>query len=107
MFSFIEEIIKRNCPNKDKEDALSAIENEILMARGILNGTYKLCPKCKDYYLKKAFFSETEKVDCKVCTYVDPINSGGNDYADGYAYVTYETCPKGHKVEINRKERRY
>lgn len=107
MFSFIEEIIKRNCPNKDKEDALSAIENEILMARGVLNGTFKLCPKCNDYYSKRSFYTEKERKDTKVCIYVDPINSGGNDYANGFADITYEVCPKGHRVEVSRKERRY
>lgn len=108
MFFFIEEIIKRDgCEIQDKMKALEAIENDIIVAKGVLNGTFKLCPKCNDYYLKKSFYIEKERENCKVCTYVDPINSGGNDYADGYADITYETCPKGHKVEVGRKERRY
>lgn len=38
--------------------------------------------------------------------YEDPINSGGNDYIDGYADILYSVCPKGHKHVVDRKERR-
>ena len=39
-----------------------------------------------------------------VCVYEDPINSGGNDYVDGYADISYSVCPKGHKHVVDRRE---
>lgn len=39
-----------------------------------------------------------------VCIYADPINSGGNEYADRDVLYTYKICPKGHKHLVNRKE---
>ena len=56
--------------------------------------------------LQKSFFSEKETIPTKICMYEDPINSGGNDYVDGYADILYSVCPKGHKHVIDRKERR-
>ena len=45
-----------------------------------------------------------ETVPTKICVYEDPINSGGNDYVDGYADILYRVCPKGHKHVVDRKE---
>ena len=47
-----------------------------------------------------------ETKPARICIYEDPINSGSNDYVDGYTDITYSICPKGHKHEIDRKERR-
>lgn len=106
MNKFIKDIIDRKCTNKEKNKALDLLSDDIEMARGILSGKFKYCPDCDDYYLAKSYLSDTETKDTKICIYEDPINSGGNDYADGYAYITYSICPKGHKHEVNRKERR-
>ena len=64
------------------------------------------CEECEDYYLPKSFFIEKETKPTKICIYEDPINSGGNDYVDGYVDITYRICPKGHKHDVNRTERK-
>lgn len=56
--------------------------------------------------ITKSFFSEKETVPTKICVYEDPINSGGNDYVNGYADILYSVCPKGHKHVVYKKERR-
>ena len=76
------------------------------MARGILSGKFKYCPECDDYYLAKSYLSDTETKPTRICIYEDPINSGGNDYADGFVDITYSICPKGHRREVDRTERR-
>ena len=42
-------------------------------------------------------------IKCVVCGDVIEIL---DEYADGYADITYSICPKGHKKQINRSERR-
>ena len=54
--------------------------------------------------LQNLSFSEKETVHTKICVYEDPINSGSNDYVDGYADILYRVCPKGHKHVVDRKE---
>ena len=75
------------------------------MAIGILSGKFQYCQDCDDYYLAKSFLSDSETKNARICIYQDPINSGGNDYADGYVDIKYSICPKGHKHEVSRKER--
>lgn len=106
MNKIIKDIIDRNCTDEEKKKALNSLSNEINMAKGILSGKFKYCPDCDDYYLSKSYLTETETKETKICVYCDPINSGGNDYDDGYVDITYSICPKGHKHQINRKERR-
>lgn len=106
MNKIIKDIIDKKCSKEEKNKALNLLSNDIDMARGILSGKFKYCPDCDDYYLAKSYLSDTETKNTKICIYEDPINSGGNDYADGYADITYSICPKGHKHEVNRKERR-
>ena len=55
--------------------------------------------------MNQSFFSEKETIPVRICVYEDPINSGGNDYKNGYADVVYRVCPKGHKHEIDRRVR--
>lgn len=43
--------------------------------------------------------SDTETKNARICIYRDPINSGGNDYADGFVDITYSICPKGLSVK--------
>lgn len=102
----VKDIIDRKCSDEEKNKALNLLSNEIEMARGILSGKFKYCQDCDDYYLTESYLSDTETKNAKICIYQDPINSGGNDYADGYVDITYSICPKGHKHEVNRKERR-
>ena len=65
-----------------------------------------IVPKCDDYYISDCFLLQKETKPVRICIYEDQINSGGNDYVDGYADITYSICPKGHKYEVDRKERR-
>lgn len=102
----VKDIIDRKCSDEEKNKALNLLSDDIEMARGILSGKFKYCPDCDDYYLAKSYLSDTETKNTRICIYQDPINSGGNDYADGYVDITYSICPKGHKHEVNRKERR-
>ena len=56
------------------------------MAIGILSGKFQYCQDCDDYYLAKSFLSDSETKNARICIYQDPINSGGNDYADGNVF---------------------
>lgn len=100
----VESIIQSNDSIDNKLVKLESLEDNIRIAKGFLNGKYLYCDQCKDYYLSKSFLSESEKIHAKICIYEDPINSGGNEYRDGYVKITYRVCPKGHKEEINREE---
>ena len=106
MNKVIKDIIDRNCTNEEKNKALNSLTNEIEIAKDILSGKYKFCPKCGDYYLAKSFLTEQKTISTEICVYKDPINSGGDEYVDGYIDITYDVCPKGHREEIERKERR-
>lgn len=106
MNKIIKDIIDKKCGDKEKNRALDLLSNEIDMARGILSGEFKYCPECDDYYLAKSYLTDTETKNARICIYEDPINSGGNDYVDGFIDITYSICPKGHKHEVNRNERR-
>lgn len=102
----IEDIIISKARDSEKLEALKQYEDDIKTAKDIINGKLTYCEECKDYYLTKSFFSEKETVPTKICVYEDSINSGGNDYVDGYADILYSVCPKGHKHVVDRKERR-
>ena len=104
MNSVIKDIIKRKVNTEDKRKALDSLERDIDIARKILSGEMIYCEDCDDYFLSRSFFQDTEKKRESVCIYVDPINSGGNEYEDKDVLYTYLICPKGHKHLINRKE---
>ncbi len=104
MNKVIEDIINSNSTKEAKVKALDLLSEQIEMARGILSGKFIYCPDCNDHYLAKSFFAETETKETKICVYEDWMNSGGNEYEDGFLDITYRICPKGHKHEINRKE---
>ena len=106
MNKVIRDIVDRKCSKEEKNKALDVLNDEIKMAKGILSGKYQYCSDCDDYYLTKSFLTEHDTKETKICIYCDPINSGGNDYADGFVDITYSICPKGHKHEVNRRERR-
>lgn len=105
MNKLIQNIISKNCKNEEKYKELESLEDEIKIAKGILSGKFKYCPKCDDYYLAKSFLTDEETKNAKICIYNDPINSGGNEYADGYVDIKYSVCPKNHKIEVSRNER--
>lgn len=105
MNKIVRDILDKKCSKEEKNKALNILNNEIEMAKGILAGKFKYCPDCDDYYLSKSFLSDIETKNTRICIYEDPINSGGNDYVDGYVDITYSICPKGHKQEVNREER--
>lgn len=106
MNKVIKDIFTRNCSTEEKLEDLNLLSEEIEIAKGILSGKYKYCPRCDDYYLAKSYLTDVETKEMKICIYTDPINSGGNEYADGFVDITYSICPKGHKYETSRKERR-
>ena len=106
MNKIIKDIIDRNCSKEEKDKSLVLLADEIEMAKGILSGKYQYCKKCDDYYLTKSFLTEAESKETRICVWSDPINSGGNEYEDGYVDITYSVCPKGHRYEVNKQERR-
>lgn len=106
MNNIIKDIINKNCSKEEKNKALDLLSDEIEMAKGILSGRYKYCPDCDDYYLAKSYLTATETRETQICVYQDMINSGGNEYAAGFVDITYSICPKGHKHELSRSERR-
>ena len=107
MNKIIKDIINSNyLKTKDKLKQLEQLEKDITFAKNVVSDVYKYCTKCDDYYISDCFLLQKETKPARICIYEDPINSGGNDYVDGYADITYNICPKGHKHEIDRKERR-
>ena len=107
MNKIIKDTIENDIFTKEQKiEILKRLKNEINIAEGVLTGEYKKCSQCDDYYLSKSFTTETETINARICIYEDIINSGGNEYADGYRDITYSICPKGHKKEINRRDRR-
>lgn len=106
MLKEIENIVISRGRDSEKLKVLKQYEDDIKTAKDIISGKFTYCEDCKDYYFTQSFFSKKETIPAKICVYEDPINSGGNDYIDGYADITYRVCPKGHKHVIDRKERR-
>lgn len=100
----IRDILDRKVPNADKVKALKTLEQEIKIAQGVIQGSYCYCEDCDDYFLKQSFTEESGVESCKICTYEDPINSGGNEYVQGIAHITYRVCPRGHRKETHRRE---
>jgi len=97
-------IIESNDSNKKKIEKLESFIEEAKIAIDIVNGKYKQCPKCKDYYLSKSFLSEEEIKEEQICTWEDPINSGGNEYKLGKVKYIKTLCPKGHIISTDRYE---
>ena len=98
MNAVIKDIIYRKCDKEDKIKALNKLRDDIDVAMNVLSGEYKYCEVCDDYYLAKSFLCETKNEYETVCTYSDPINSGGNEYGRKLFRNVYAICPKGHKT---------
>lgn len=106
MIDIVKNILKSSKNKEAIEKELDKISHDVEVARGVLSGKYQYCKDCDDYYLAKSFLTESETVDHKILTYDDPINSGGNEYEDGYLDTLYRVCPKGHREVISESERR-
>lgn len=100
----IQDIIRRDVTNEQKLQALANLEEEIAMAKRILSPEFSYCAECDDYYLTDSFIHTDEIKTEKVCTYYDPINSGGNEYKDVQIQYHYKICPKGHKYLLYNQE---
>lgn len=101
----IRDILNSNRTKEEKYLAMNQLFEEVRTGQRILSGEIKYCAECDDYYLAKSFLTETETRESKVCIYEDWMNSGGNEYADGFIDTVYEVCPKGHKRKIRENER--
>lgn len=104
MNQIIKQILDKNISKEAKEKEIEELKNSIEIAEKIFSGELTYCDKCGDYYHSRSFFIDTEIVDERVCTYSDPINSGGDEYEIRKVKYTYKICPKGCKHQINREE---
>ena len=97
-------IINQSLTIEQKRHLLHEFEESIELANKYLE-EYRYCPSCKDFYLKKSYIIDTEYNVENVCTYSDPINSGGDEYERRKVKYTNRLCPKGHIVErIGRED---
>ena len=85
---------------EEKQAQIKKIVNAGSEALEYLNGNYRFCPQCKDFYRKQSFEFVEETKDEQVCVYDDPINSGGNEYETKPVTRQYHICPKNHRIEI-------
>ena len=106
MNEVVYDIVKEWLSDEEKLKKLDELEADIAFAREIISGKFQQCPVCKEYFLTKTFFVEKETEECEICVYDSPINSGDNEYIDGYADTIYSVCPKGHRTAISRSERK-
>ena len=104
MHQIIKEILDSDYPNDKKIAMVKEIKDSVEIAEKIFSGEFAYCQKCGDYFLRRSFITEMEIVTERVCTYSDPINSGGDEYEDKQVRYTYKYCPKGCKHTINREE---
>ena len=104
MHKVIKEILDKNISTEKKAKEVADIKASVELAERIFSGEFAYCMKCGDYFLSKSFIVDFEVVTERVCTYSDPINSGGDEYEDKKIRYTYKYCPKGCKHKINREE---
>lgn len=100
----IQDIIHRDVTTEQKLQALASLEEDIALAKRFLSPEFSYCIECDDYYLTESFLHKDEIKNEKVCTYYDPINSGGNEYKDVEMQYHYTICPKGHKYLLHKRE---
>ena len=104
MHPIIKKILDKDISTEEKATEIEELKASIEIAEKIFEGEFTYCKKCKDYYYSRSFFEDTEIVVEPVCTYSDPINSGGDEYENRKVRYTYKYCPKGCKHQINREE---
>lgn len=105
MHKVIKDLLLGDTTKAEKKSLLDSLADDIAFADEVLDGKFTYCESCDDYYLTESFQNKMDINDTKICTYEDPINSGGNEYADGTVIVKYRVCPKGHMKEIDREEK--
>lgn len=104
MHPIIKEILDKDITVEKKAAEVAELKESIELAERIFSGEFTYCKKCGDFFLSKSFLVDTEIITERVCTYSDPINSGGDEYEDKKVRYTYKICPKGCKHQINREE---
>ena len=104
MHQIIKEILDSSSSTEKKAAEIADLKASVELAERIFSGEFAYCQKCHDYFLSESFIVDTEIVTERVCTYSDPINSGGDEYEDKKVRYTYKYCPKGCKHKINREE---
>ena len=104
MHHIIREILDSSSSLEKKKAEIAELRESVELVERIFSGEFAYCQKCHDYFLSKSFVVDTEIVTERVCTYSDPINSGGDEYEDKKVRYTYKYCPKGCKHKINREE---
>lgn len=105
MHPVIKSILDKDISMEEKKEEIQEIKKSIELAERIFTGELRYCKKCGDYYLSRSFFTDTEIVEENICTYSDPINSGGDEYERKEVKYMYRYCPKGCKEVISRSER--
>lgn len=74
----VQDILELSCNRDQRKEMLDAflkdIEDDVELAKNVLDGTYKYCPQCDDYYMTKSFIPE------ELCG------------------AKYLICPKGHSL---------
>ena len=100
----IKEILDCSTSNAQKSEEIKKLKESISIAERIFSGELTYCKICGEYFLSKSFITEQEIVDELVCTYSDPINSGGDEYEKKPVRYTYKYCPNGCKHKIHREE---
>lgn len=91
---------------QEKLSELVSLTSDVQFAKEVLEGKYKYCKDCDDYYLSGSFQTCTKTESCEICTYQGIINSGENEYVDGLVDTVYSICPKGHEHVIERVNKR-
>lgn len=97
----ISDILYSDVKRELKTKLIKSIMTDCNEALNLLTDEYKICPICKEFYLRKSFNFETKDEVRKVCTYDSPINSGDNEYEDRKLEISYYICPKGHEIEYS------
>lgn len=96
-------IINQSLSTTKKRSLLYEFKESIELALKYLE-EYEYCSVCKDFYLSKSFITDVRYDTENVCTYSDPINSGGNEYERRKIKYTERICPKGHVVKVINRE---
>lgn len=97
--------ILNSCETEERKvEQLDELEQDIKLARKVLSGEYAYCEECDDYYRSQSFTRSNASEIETVCTFEDPINSGGNEYSKAKVSKTLLICPKGHERVLNKTQ---
>lgn len=103
----IESILnKKDYSVEDKIKALKELKENvnIMVDRDImdLNELVMECPYCHKFYLKKFWEEFVEIENHRVCTYWPIVAEDDAEFEWQDIEVTYNMCPCGHKVKIEK-----